>query len=268
MDEKLKQTLTEAVAAIAEACGVSEEEAAEFVKSGISIISESGLPQDQQISAILQVCKTVVSKGNTLANYVKAGAKGFTSVLQALMKPKKRNGGTINAFTPDINICPAGYEMVQYRKKGGKVCRRCQKMNNGGVSPDIPSQSASFHQPYLAADDMMERSIIGDPYYDSRKDAYKSLLKFIGTEFDATASPWPSSWPTSSETPRRESDNTTTPSSKKKGGILDFLGVDDKVFDMWDEFDEPKGKGNVDINKVIESGPGWRKQTVIKKYRG
>ena len=107
----------------------------------------------------------------------------IAQAIQALSGSRKaRLGAKLNYFHKDI--CPAGEKLV-YFKKGGEICKACQKMEEGGTADpitDFKKKKAAQKKPIQKQDLATRDSIAANRYNDqevqvNRPGSYKKNAK-------------------------------------------------------------------------------------------
>ncbi len=109
----------------------------------------------------------------------------IAQAIQALSGSRKaRLGAKLNYFRKSIGECPEGEKLV-YFKKGGQICKACQKMEEGGTADpiaDFKKKKAAQKKPIQKQDLATRDSIAANRYNDqevqvSRPGSYKKNAK-------------------------------------------------------------------------------------------
>lgn len=149
----MKKKIEAVAIQLANSCGVSPEEAMNFVVAGYEEIMATNIPDNAKAKLLNKVFSTVKQAGEQAKDIIRGGRESVVSLINHLLSSlsksagKKRavpnrfkEGGQLSkADSFEISkdeLCPNGYEKVTFMKDGGvlgkKICHRCQKKQDGG----------------------------------------------------------------------------------------------------------------------------------------
>lgn len=149
----MKKKIEAVAIQLANSCGVSPEEAMNFVIAGYEEIMATNIPDDAKAKLLNKVFSTVKQAGEQAKNIIRGGRESVVSLINHLLSSLSKSAGRSGAGPNRLKeggklskadsfeiskdeLCPNGYEKVTFMKDGGvlgkKICHRCQKKQNGG----------------------------------------------------------------------------------------------------------------------------------------
>ena len=100
----------------------------------------------------------------------------IAQAIQALSGSRKaRLGAKLNYFRKSMGECPEGEKLV-YFKKGGSICKKCQKMEEGGTADpiaDFKKKKAAQKKPIQKQDLATRDSIAANRYNDQEVQVFR-----------------------------------------------------------------------------------------------